>query len=55
MGDPRPLHDGHDSDSDRQYRNLRETGNGPTHPDEEALLREMFGEPDEDGTYGGVT
>lgn len=30
---------------------LRETGNGPTVSYEEALLREYFGEPDEEGVY----
>ncbi|WP_432112879.1 hypothetical protein [Streptomyces sp. S1] len=30
---------------------LRETGNGPTVSYEEALLREYFGEPDENGVY----
>lgn len=31
---------------------LRETGNGPSISYEEALLRQYFGEPDEDGVYG---
>lgn len=30
---------------------LRETGNGASVSYEEALLREYFGEPDEDGVY----
>ena len=30
---------------------LRDTGNGPTVSYEEALLRECFGEPDEEGVY----
>lgn len=31
---------------------LRETGNGPNVSYEEALLREVYGEPDADGVYG---
>lgn len=34
---------------------LRETGNEPTVSYEEALLREQFGEADDDGVYGGVS
>lgn len=26
---------------------------GPTEPDEEAVLRELYGEPDADGVYRG--
>lgn len=44
-------HDGHDQA--RQYLNLTDTGNGPTHPNEEALLFSAFGPPDDDGVYGG--
>lgn len=32
---------------------LEETGNGPTVPEEEEILRDKYGEPDENGTYGG--
>ncbi len=32
----------------------KETLNGPTVANEEALLRKMFGEPDEDGFYYGT-
>ncbi|MFF8831398.1 hypothetical protein [Streptomyces sp. NPDC015131] len=31
---------------------MPEEGRGRTEDDEEALLAEMFGEPDEDGVYG---
>lgn len=31
---------------------LKDTGNGPTVSYEEALLRQFYGEPDEDGVYG---
>lgn len=31
-----------------------EADNGPTVSYEEALLREQFGEPDENGVYGAV-
>jgi hypothetical protein len=34
---------------------LRDTGNGPDVSYEEDLLREWFGEPDENGVYGAVT
>lgn len=28
-------------------------GAGPTEPDEEEILRQLYGEPDEDGIYRG--
>jgi hypothetical protein len=34
---------------------LRDTGNGPNVSYEEVLLREYFGEPDENGVYGAVS
>ena len=33
---------------------LRETGNGPSISYEESLLREYFGEPDDNGVYDGA-
>ncbi len=33
----------------------RETGNGPNVSYEEDLLRQYFGEPDENGVYGAVS
>jgi hypothetical protein len=45
MGNPRPL-DGTDKD-------IAETANGPTVDNEAELLAEEFGEPDEEGVYGG--
>lgn len=37
---------------DYQCDQIRSTDNGPTVEDEEILLREMFGDPDDDGVYG---
>ncbi|MDF9813033.1 hypothetical protein [Streptomyces sp. SPB162] len=34
---------------------LRNTINGPTVDNEEDLLRQLFGEPNADGIYGGPT
>ena len=33
--------------------NVNRRDAGPTEPDEEAVLRELYGEPDRDGIYRG--
>jgi len=38
--------------AEEDVQKLRETGNEANVSYEEALLREEFGEPDEDGVYG---
>ncbi|GAA1977486.1 hypothetical protein [Kitasatospora viridis] len=38
-----------------QYQLLRDTGNGPTTPDEQAILHAEFGAPDARGVYGAPT
>ncbi|MFF0295542.1 hypothetical protein ACFYST_06025 [Kitasatospora sp. NPDC004614] len=48
MIDPRPT----DPDADSVPMLLVDTGNGPTDPAEEQLLRELFGEPNAQGVYG---
>lgn len=38
-----------------EHPRLRETGNGANVSYEEGVLRQYFGEPDENGVYGAVS
>lgn len=46
MGDPRPLDGGDDQ--------IRETGNGPTDPQEMLILEALYGPADGGGVYGSA-
>lgn len=50
MGATRPLED--NPTQERQAELLTDTGNGPTVDNEEQLLAEAFGAPDDRGVYG---
>ncbi|QBI56766.1 hypothetical protein [Streptomonospora litoralis] len=52
MTDPRPIPPDGDITQEEQAAVLRRTDNGPSEPDEEALLAAEFGQPDENGVYG---
>lgn len=43
-----------DEEQERQRELIRDTGNGPTVPNEGELLAELYGDQDENGVYGGV-
>lgn len=44
----------HDDDQGVQEMLIVDTGNEATNPDEEAILAELYGEPDSDGAFRGV-
>lgn len=50
----RPLGALDDHPQQEQALLVYDTGNHASDPDEEAILRELYGTPDEDGVYRGV-
>lgn len=50
----RPLDPSDEHRQNEQAELITDTGNEPTESDEEAVLTELFGTPDEDGVYRGV-